>query len=365
MGARIYSPLLRRFLTPDPVFAFGKPGQAINPYSYGLNDPVRYRDPDGSEACDDLSGGCPQQSFFHFSCDDFVGCAEGTWTDIKAGAEWVADAAEEVGEAIGDFFGLSDGDAKRPKAVPTVRDIQVAAGPSVSPSPGSVADPDPNDVMTMGGFTWGEWDRAYEKQAPIFDHMQDLAEGTAYFAGFGLGVGMAVEGGMGFGAAVAVNAGEEGASFGISALGSAAGNDPATNTALTIGAGVLTGKFVQPRSFSKMRSTASPRALRGQAKRLFGRFGRYPASGRGLDVHHRIPLEWRHLFSRVDPNGLSNLVGVPTSVHNEITEDWRFFKKMYSSGGRSPRQSDVIRWALEVDDRYSHRYVPLSRARAP
>src|SRR5262249_48345347 len=33
------------------------------------------------------------------------------------------------------------------------------------------------------------------------------------------------------------------------------------------------------------------------------------ASSRGLDVHHRIPLEWAQLFPKANPNRISNLIG--------------------------------------------------------
>jgi RHS repeat-associated protein len=46
-GARFYSPKLGRFISPDPIVP--KPGdpQALNRYSYVLNNPMKYRDPSG------------------------------------------------------------------------------------------------------------------------------------------------------------------------------------------------------------------------------------------------------------------------------------------------------------------------------
>jgi RHS repeat-associated protein len=43
MGARIYDPLVGRFLSQDPVF------QALNAYSYTLGNPLDFWDPDGAE----------------------------------------------------------------------------------------------------------------------------------------------------------------------------------------------------------------------------------------------------------------------------------------------------------------------------
>ena len=47
MKGRIYDPKLGRFLTPDPIVAHPGVGQSWNPYSYVLNNPLRYTDPSG------------------------------------------------------------------------------------------------------------------------------------------------------------------------------------------------------------------------------------------------------------------------------------------------------------------------------
>jgi RHS repeat-associated protein len=41
LGARIYDPIVGRFLSPDPVFSL------INQFTYTLGNPIRYWDPDG------------------------------------------------------------------------------------------------------------------------------------------------------------------------------------------------------------------------------------------------------------------------------------------------------------------------------
>ncbi|POA16741.1 sugar-binding protein, partial [Pseudomonas sp. FW300-N1A1] len=47
-GYRAYNPHLRRFHSPDSFSPFGTGG--INPYLYGLSDPINHRDPTGHEA---------------------------------------------------------------------------------------------------------------------------------------------------------------------------------------------------------------------------------------------------------------------------------------------------------------------------
>jgi len=48
-GARYYDPELGRFLTRDPVGGRTTVPQALNPYSYCLNNPLKYIDPDGRD----------------------------------------------------------------------------------------------------------------------------------------------------------------------------------------------------------------------------------------------------------------------------------------------------------------------------
>ena len=47
MRGRMYDPVIRRFLTPDPVVADPLFGQSYNRYAYALNNPLRYVDPSG------------------------------------------------------------------------------------------------------------------------------------------------------------------------------------------------------------------------------------------------------------------------------------------------------------------------------
>jgi RHS repeat-associated protein len=56
-GARYYGNWLSRFITPDPLLASGHPEepQSWNRYSYALNNPLRYTDPDGLDAATDFN----------------------------------------------------------------------------------------------------------------------------------------------------------------------------------------------------------------------------------------------------------------------------------------------------------------------
>lgn len=47
MNARLYDPVLGRFLSPDPVIQIPEFTQSYNGYSYALNNPLSYKDPNG------------------------------------------------------------------------------------------------------------------------------------------------------------------------------------------------------------------------------------------------------------------------------------------------------------------------------
>jgi RHS repeat-associated protein len=56
MNARLYDPLLGRFLSPDPYVQMPEFSQSFNRYSYCLNNPLKYTDPDGEFLIGYLSG---------------------------------------------------------------------------------------------------------------------------------------------------------------------------------------------------------------------------------------------------------------------------------------------------------------------
>jgi RHS repeat-associated protein len=59
-GARFYSPKLGRFLSADTINLNPANPQKLNHFSYGANNPLRYTDPTGHRACDnvDEAGRC-------------------------------------------------------------------------------------------------------------------------------------------------------------------------------------------------------------------------------------------------------------------------------------------------------------------
>lgn len=53
MQQRYYDPLIGRFLSADPVTAYGNPGANFNRYWYANNNPYRFTDPDGRQSKED------------------------------------------------------------------------------------------------------------------------------------------------------------------------------------------------------------------------------------------------------------------------------------------------------------------------
>jgi len=56
MGQRFYDPVIGRFLSVDPVSAYGNPVGAFNRYWYASNNPYRFGDPDGRQVCEFATG---------------------------------------------------------------------------------------------------------------------------------------------------------------------------------------------------------------------------------------------------------------------------------------------------------------------
>jgi RHS repeat-associated protein len=72
----------------------------------------------------------------------------------------------------------------------------------------------------------------------------------------------------------------------------------------------------------------------------------------GMEVHHRIPLEWAHIFPNADPNRAANLVAMKQADHKLVTKAWGDFGR--SLGGRTATQGEVLRQALHIDRDYGN-----------
>jgi hypothetical protein len=105
-------------------------------------------------------------------------------------------------------------------------------------------------------------------------------------------------------------------------------------------------------------SSAERDALRTAARDIWqARTGRR-AIWDGLDVHHRIPLEWSHLFPNSNPNRISNLIGMTPANHTQVTNAWNAWRQ--SLNGRIPTQAEVLQQAIRIDEQFGNlmRFLP-------
>ena len=72
----------------------------------------------------------------------------------------------------------------------------------------------------------------------------------------------------------------------------------------------------------------------------------------GLYVHHRIPLEWSHLFPKADANRAANLIGMKSVDHTLVTNVWNAWRQ--GLNGRIPTQAEVLQQALRIDEQFGN-----------
>jgi hypothetical protein len=96
-------------------------------------------------------------------------------------------------------------------------------------------------------------------------------------------------------------------------------------------------------------TTDQKEALRRAATSLFSKV--YPRYLRQqVEVHHRVPLEWSHLFPQADPNRISNLQGLSSPQQlRKATEMWSSFRDAHRRSGHPPTPQQVLRFATLVD----------------
>ncbi|HVJ82625.1 MAG TPA: hypothetical protein VNC50_16270 [Planctomycetia bacterium] len=98
---------------------------------------------------------------------------------------------------------------------------------------------------------------------------------------------------------------------------------------------------------ARHRSVLLPdRVLRTEARAAYQRvYGTRP-----VEVHHRVPLEWRFLFPLADPNRLANLQGLATLDHRRKASDmWDAFRNAHRRAGTEPTAAQVLAHAGLVD----------------
>jgi hypothetical protein len=92
----------------------------------------------------------------------------------------------------------------------------------------------------------------------------------------------------------------------------------------------------------------STETLQREARKIF--FRANPRFKGKIEVYHRIPLEWRQIFPKQDPNRLSNLIRPQTSdQRRKATDLWKAFRRIYRHLKRNPTPKEVMLHAQVVD----------------
>ena len=170
MNARLYDPLLGRFLSPDPFVQAPDFSQAFNRYSYALNNPLRYTDPDGEWlhiVIGAVAGGIGSLLANWNSCEGF----------------WEFFTAFGVGAAAGAAIAATGGAA-------------AAAGGGFWATAGVIG------VGTAGGAANGATSEIIKQTGPNFDGIDTVdwervgltAAVSGVAGGVGTGVGVAMSG---------------------------------------------------------------------------------------------------------------------------------------------------------------------------
>ncbi len=76
-----------------------------------------------------------------------------------------------------------------------------------------------------------------------------------------------------------------------------------------------------------------------------------------LDVHHRVPLEWSHVFPKADPNRAAKSYWSKKDIHKLINKEWSIWK--LKLGGKTPIQAEVISQAMRIDELFGRSFVFL------
>ena len=93
-------------------------------------------------------------------------------------------------------------------------------------------------------------------------------------------------------------------------------------------------------------------ALRKAAREIWEKRTGRRAFWDGMDVHHRIPLEYAHLFPKSDPNRVSNLIGMTAANHTDVTNAWNAWK--LGLKGRVPTQAEIVEQAIRIDTKFGN-----------
>ena len=104
----------------------------------------------------------------------------------------------------------------------------------------------------------------------------------------------------------------------------------------------------------------STEALEREAQKIF--FHANPRLKGKVQVYHRLPLEWRRLFPRMNPNRLSNLLALRAMEQSrKMTNMWKAFREKHQHHQRTPTPKEVLQYVRMVDGAFVPPAVKIRR----
>ena len=223
----------------------------------------------------------------------------------------------------------------------------------VADDPLNLVDPtglDASDYIPLVGPLWGLWDaqpiwsRETRRSVDLDAQLAELQRQRRDSGQDGPVEGHELQGYEPNGQGGQLNSGSQSRYFG----GSTGNAAQSAGNMLTLGA-TATLEELGKQAILRGIKLSDPQscAFRDSARRVWKARAGLKAGKLGLEVHHRIPLEWSHLFPRLNPNRIASLVGVKPGIHDRITAMWNTWRT--GLGGRTPSAAEVMQKALEID----------------
>jgi hypothetical protein len=104
----------------------------------------------------------------------------------------------------------------------------------------------------------------------------------------------------------------------------------------------------------------SAEALQREAQKIF--FRANPRLKGEVHVYHRLPLEWRRLFPRMNPNRLSNLLALRTTAQSrKVMSMWKAFRERQQRLQRTPTPKEILQYMRAVDSVFLPPAVKIRR----
>ncbi|AVR95084.1 RHS repeat domain-containing protein [Pseudoduganella armeniaca] len=322
MNGRVYDPLTARFASADPFLQSPTEGGSHNRYSYVMNNPTNFVDPSGYEQIVNVVGQLLPSN---------ASMAPSLMLPVLSGV------AQEH---------------SAPAPVPAV----TVVGTRASRSKNAVfTERRTHSVLADGTVRivhTGSW-----KDEPPAPSRYDKFSKWAHIGLSGLGTIPAL-GIIPDGVDWLYTAGEmpfgksSGVDLALATAGLAGTLAPVVGDGAAAAAKIAAraGKQADVAGEAAKLSKEAKNQLRSEATDIWQKLTGRRAIWDGMQVHHRVPLEYAHLFPGVDPNRVANLMGVDPKIHSQITNAWNAWGR--SLGGRVPTRAEVIGQAIKIDSMF-------------